>query len=178
LSRTIRELTAAIASGDTEAFGVFYEQWFDHILLEARLASRRDEQFCLDLVQDTMMRVIRSMKTFDHEDGLRRWLRVVVQTCCIDLFRAESRRRRREHSHQSLAGHAEYFNEHDERLVWLESQLAALEPDDAKLLDMRFRFGWTLARIASTLGLSTGAVDGRLNRLLAALRGRAKGMLP
>ena len=175
---TTGQLTAAIASGDTEAFGRFYEQWFEHVLMEARLTSRRDEQFCLDLVQDTMMRLIRSMKTFDNEDGLQRWLRVVVQTCCIDLFRAEARRRRREGTHHSITDQTKGANEQDERLVWLESQLAALTPDDAKLLDMRFRFGWTLARIASTLGLSTGAVDGRLNRLLAALRGRAKGMLP
>ena len=178
MSQTIHELTAAIASGDTEAFGRFYEQWFDHILTEARLASRRDEHFCLDLVQDVMLRIIRSRRVFDHEDSLRRWVRVVVQSCCIDHFRAESRRRRREHAHHSSAEQHEVVNEQDERLLWLESQLATLGPDDAKLLDMRFRFGWTLGRIASTLGLSTGAVDGRLNRLLAALRGRVKGMLP
>jgi len=178
LSRTVHDCTAAIASGDTEAFGRFYELWFDHILTEARLASRRDEHFCLDLVQDVMLRIIRSRRVFEHEDGLRRWLHVVVRSCCIDMFRAEARRRRREQTHHSSAEQRDVIHEHDERLTWLESQLTTLGPDDAKLLDMRFRFGWTLGRIASTLGLSTGAVDGRLNRLLAALRGRAKGMLP
>ncbi len=37
---------------------------------------------------------------------------------------------------------------------------------------MRHRFGWTLQDIGRALGLSPGAVDGRLRRLVRTLRKR------
>ena len=43
-----------------------------------------------------------------------------------------------------------------------------------RLLTMRYRFGWTLQRIGAAVGLKPGAVDGRLARLVAALRRRAQ----
>ena len=52
-------LTALIARGDERAFATFYELWFDRALALARSISRRDESFCLDVVQDCMLRVVR-----------------------------------------------------------------------------------------------------------------------
>ena len=60
--REIKTLTGAIAAGDTDAFSRFYRARFDQMLAEAVRATGRDESFCLDVVQDAMMRVIRSMK--------------------------------------------------------------------------------------------------------------------
>jgi DNA-directed RNA polymerase specialized sigma24 family protein len=79
-SSTIQRLTTAIASGDTEAFGRFYDRWFDWSVAEARRATGRDESFCLDVVQDAMMRVIKSMKPLPHEAALYRWMRVVIRS--------------------------------------------------------------------------------------------------
>jgi DNA-directed RNA polymerase specialized sigma24 family protein len=41
------------------------------------------------------------------------------------------------------------------------------------MLTMRHRFGWTLRRIGNAVGLSPGAVDGRLGRTREALRKQA-----
>ena len=62
-------LTAAIARGDPTAFGRFYELWFDPALALARSISGRDESFCLDVVQDCMLRVVRSMKPLATESS-------------------------------------------------------------------------------------------------------------
>jgi RNA polymerase sigma factor (sigma-70 family) len=177
---SVQALTKAIASGDAAAFARFYRAWFDFTLNEARRSTGRDEQFCLDAVQETMLRVIRRMKPLPHEAALSAWLRAAVRRAGIDLLRRDLRRQRREASIAQPAS-ADASRDDDqrqrrlarERIDWLRAQLAAMPPDQARLLDLRFRLGWTLSRIASALSLKTGAVDGRINRALEQLRSSA-----
>lgn len=176
----VRSLTEAIASGNTEAFATFYRAWFDTMYAQARNASGRDESFCLDVVQDAMLRVIKSVPAMESADDLRRWLRVVVQSCAYDRFREEARRKAREQRAVAMRGSnnssAEVGAAEDtvDRIRWLEHELQTLNDRDVQLLFMRHRFGWTLKRIGQTLGLKPGAVDGRIRRVLGKLRRRAK----
>ncbi|MGK0202373.1 MAG: DNA-directed RNA polymerase specialized sigma24 family protein, partial [Planctomycetota bacterium] len=50
-------LTGRIAAGDESAFAEFYEAWFVSTLALSRAISRRDEAWCLDVVQDVMLTV-------------------------------------------------------------------------------------------------------------------------
>ena len=145
--------TDAIASGDTEAFARFFNEWFEWMRRESARLSGRDDAFCADVVQNAMMRVIRSLKPMDDKDGLRRWLSVVVRSCVYDRLRADLQ----------------------ERLRWLEGELRTVGDANAELLLMRYRFGWTLQQIRTAVGLKPGAVDGRLRRLLGTLRRRERG---
>jgi RNA polymerase sigma factor (sigma-70 family) len=175
----VETLTTAIASGDTEAFARFYHAWFDVMYADAARATRRDESFCLDVVQDAMLRIIRRMKPLATEDDLRRWLRTVVQSCAYDRLRAEFRRRRREaeaaagrrESTGPTAGHPDELSRH---LQWLEQQLRSRDDASVRMLLMRHRFGWTLQQIGAALGVKPGTIDGRLRRLVRGLRRQAK----
>jgi RNA polymerase sigma factor (sigma-70 family) len=167
-------LTRAIACGDSAAFARFYNQWFNVAYTEARRASGGcDEQFCLDVVQDSMMRVIRSIKPMESTIDIQRWLCVVVRSCCHDRLRKEARIRRRERASARLASPA-IEADLDDQLEWLRHQLSCLDGEQVKLLNLRFRLGWTLHRIGSALGLKPGAVDGRITRCLAGLRDQAR----
>ncbi len=168
-----RVLTTAVASGDTEAFALFFNRWFEWMGRESARLSGRDDAFCADVVQDSMMRVIRSLKPLDTEDSLRRWLRVVVRSCVYDRLRAEARRRARD---RAAARPARRQPDPDlqGRIRWLERELQSIGDANADLLLMRYRFGWTLQQIGAVLGLKAGAVDGRLRRLLSTLRGRER----
>ncbi|MHC4414188.1 MAG: RNA polymerase sigma factor [Planctomycetota bacterium] len=174
----IRSLTSAIASGDTEAFTRFYRRWFDAMYAEAARATGRDESFCLDVVQDAMMRVIRSITPMSSELDLRRWLRVVVQSCAYDRLRQEARRRDRERQAAAAREASRPTppgpDDPRTRIRWLEEQLRTLDHRSGQLLLMRHRFGWTLREIGNAVGLKPGAVDGRLRRLLSTLRRRAR----
>ena len=163
-----RSLTAAIASGDTEAFAGFFGLWFEWMRREAGRATGRDESFCLDVVQDSMMRVIRSMKPMSTDDDLRRWLGVVVRSCAYDRLRREARARDRQYRADTATG-AEHDLELHGRIRWLEQELRSMSSLNAELLLMRYRFGWTLQQIGTALGLKPGAVDGRLRRLIGGL---------
>ena len=61
----------------------------------------------------------------------------------------------------------------EDRLQWLRARIATMDKQIVRMIEMRFERRWTLARIAETLGLTIGTIDGRLRRALADLRQRA-----
>lgn len=164
---TTRELTASIASGDTEAFARLYSERFDQMYAWARQATRRDESFCLDAVQDAFIRIIKGMKPIASEGELMAWLRKVTLSACYDQLRRE--RRRSSHEHSAPAREQPQITD-TQQMDWIVNELAQLDESSAALIEMRYRFGWTLQRIGSALGLKPGAVDGRINRLTSSIR--------
>ncbi|MFQ5491586.1 MAG: RNA polymerase sigma factor [Phycisphaerae bacterium] len=174
MNASVAELTAAIASGDGEAFTHLFRTRFDEMYAEARRATGRDESFCLDVVQDAMIRVIRSIKPMDTPQRLRNWLRVVVQTCAYDRLRSEARRDQRERRAAGVEAAGMEEAPCGEELRWLRREISSQDDAHMGLLIMRYRLGWTLQRIGEVVGLGPGAVDGRLRRLTALLRRRAK----
>ena len=176
-SESVRTLTRAIAQGDTEAFGAFYETWFDRMLAMARAVSRRDESFCLDIVQDTMLRVVRYLKPMPSEKALTNWIARAVLTATIDRLRRESRRpaREREAACRLLEEGSERVAD-EEQIEWLQAQLEVLPARDQQLIRERFHHGRTLEEVGAAVGLSGHAAHGRIRRIIERLRRAAKGV--
>ena len=174
MSESVREQTAAIALGNTEAFARFFQARSAQLYAEARSVTRRDESFCLDVVQDAMIRVIRTIKPVNDEVRLRAWLRVVVRACAYDRLRKELRQRRREEAVRESSEAVEEEAALDEQVEWLRQELGNMDEPAARLMLMRYRLGWTLQRIGEAVGLRPGAVDGRIGRTVATLRRRAQ----
>jgi RNA polymerase sigma-70 factor (ECF subfamily) len=168
-------LTAGMAAGDARAVELFYRRYFDWLYAQARLATRRDESFCLDVVQDAVLRIVRSVRTVGSEAQFRAWLRLVVQTVAWDKLRSESRRTQRELVIASIRTEQTTLDEpaDESQQAWLEQQIARLDPQLVTMIEMRYEQNWTLGRIAKALGLSIGTIDGRLRRALKQLRDRA-----
>lgn len=162
-----------MAAGHGGSIEAFYRGYFDRMYRYARQATRGDEATCLDVVQDAMVRIVRTIKRVDSEAQLVAWVRLVVRTTAYDYLKRESRRRTRESL--VLAGSvAERGTDVDaEQLEWLRGELSRLDPQIAKMIELRYEKLWTLTRIAASLGITTGAVDGRLRRALRDLRLRA-----
>lgn len=163
-----RPLSARIASGDPEAFTSFYRKWFNPMCAEVRRLTGRDESFCLDVVQEVMMNIIRAAPPVDDESALRAWLTVVVRRCALDRLRAEKRRMQREHRRGTTV--VARTPDTDDLLASLQSELRELDPDRFSLLRFKLGLDWTLERIGSLVGLKAGAVDGRIGRTLTQLR--------
>lgn len=168
-------LTAGVAAGDPAAVEAFYRAWFDRLYDWARRATGRDESFCLDVVQEAVLRVVRTVRPVDAPARFAAWLKLVVRTTAYDLLKKERRARdaaARAAGAVTPADPADPAAD-DERLAWLRRELDAADAELARLIELRYRDGWTLARVAEAVGLTTGGVDGRLRRALAALRERA-----
>jgi RNA polymerase sigma-70 factor, ECF subfamily len=173
--RSAAVLSALIARGDRGALGELYELWFPRLLGAARRAlggAGRDEHVCLDVVQESMLRVAKSMKAMPTDGDVERWMMRVVHTMAIDLLRREVRRRRRQEraSHDRPEAHEE--GEMEERIEWLQRELRAMPGDEGRLLWLRFGADRTLAATGAAAGISGHAVHGRIRRSLARLRER------
>lgn len=179
--QNVHEITSAIASASAgaaahvEAFGALYDAKFDQVYAALRRRTGVDESTALDLVQDTMMRVIRHMKPFHTESELDAWLARVAMTAAYDHLRKERRRRLRElraAAQSSKVMHAAV--ELDDMVEALRREIESLDHGAFDLLSMRFRAGMTLEAIGRRIGVGPGAVDGRLRRALDQLRQQFK----
>jgi len=175
------QLTAAVARGDEQAFAAFYELWFDRTLALARKATRRDESFCLDVVQDCMLRVVRAMRPLDTESAVEAWMARAVLTTAIDRLRADRRRTRREQEAargEQDDAHPATEAEVTERNAWLIAHLRELPERDQQLLAARFGDDKTLAEVGEALGMTGHAAHGRIRRIIARLRDAAQELFP
>ena len=171
----VHQLTAALAAGEAAAVETFYRRYFDFLYRQVRRATGRDEAFCLDVVQDAVLRILRSVRPARTEAQFRAWLKLVVQTTAYDLLRSESRRKSRELAMAATAEatHGEREENDQERMQWLAGEIAKMDVEILRMINMRYQRRWTLARVAEALGLTIGTIDGRLRRALAELRQRA-----
>lgn len=164
-------LTRAVARGDARAFGVLYERWFDRLHATAHRLTGRDEAFCLDVVQDCLLKAARRMPPLSSEAALASWLWRVVHRTALDHLRRERRRIARERGARPPESTLPVL---DERIAWLRSRIDELPAEDRGLLAARFAHGLTLDQIGTDAGTTGDAAHGRLRRTLARLRKAAE----
>lgn len=170
-----RALCAAIAAGDPAAFAVFYDAWFDATFALARAFARRDESFHLDVVQDVMLKVVRSLPVLATEAAVSAWMARAVCSTVVDRLRSEQRRERRER--RAAAERSDVDDcvpwrglQAGERTAWLRDRLLELPGVERKLVEARFFGDGSVAAAGQALGLSADAAQGRLRRCLLRLR--------
>lgn len=171
-----------IHAGDPNALSDFYKSWFDRSLAIVRARTGRDESFALDVVQDAMIRVARSVPRLDSEADLSRWMIRVLTTCALDRVKAESREQsRRAHAAPASAVTASGNPDDDSRLSVdaviqaLQRHLAELKPDQRAALMLRFWLGRSLAAIGRAFSISEDSAHAKLRTSLRSLRRAALG---
>ena len=162
-------LTTAMAAGDPAAVAAFYRGHFPLLYAAARRATGgADEATCLDVVQDAVLRIVRTVRPVASAGQLRAWAVLVVRTVAYDHLRAAARRWRHEAAVVVAPGGPQGAD--GEQRAWLADRLSELDPALVRLIDLRYQHRWTLARIAAAVGLPVGTVDGRLRRAISQLR--------
>jgi len=173
----IAELTRRLVVGDSAAIKEFYERYFELMFREAAFASGGDEATCLDIVQDSLLKMLRCIKPMQTEEQLRCWTRKLVKSVAVDSLRKRRSQLNRERiaaREPNASSNITELEQIQARLMWLEESLSKLAPDQRRLLSLRYRVGWTLQKIADSLGMKAGAVDGRIRRLVDQLRQQAE----
>jgi RNA polymerase sigma factor (sigma-70 family) len=172
VAQVLAPLSARIAAGDTRALGEFYEARFERMYALARTFTGRDESFCLDVVQETMLRVARRMKTMTTDADVDRWVGAVLRSAATDLLRREERRARRDRAAPATAPSVLRVApvSSGEPGAALHAALATLHSDDLLLLKLRFDRGATLNQTGRALGTTGDAAHGRIRRALTKLR--------
>lgn len=164
----------------TEAeFESFYTEWFPTLLTWSRSFIPSDEHLALDIVQETMIRVIRSLPALDSHAALVAWLRAANRSAAIDLLRrrlaSQARERAAARPEISDSVHPQHHRKSavvgdDRDFTALIQALASLSPDDQLLLRLRSDSSASFEQLASSLGGTPDSLYGRARRALARLR--------
>lgn len=129
----------------------------------------RDQALAEDLVQETMLRAWRSLDSLRDEHSAKSWLITILRR---ELARHLSRQRGEEVDVDSiqLAAVAATGDEADTDRQDLRHAIAHLEDDYREPLVLQVIMGFSVAEIAQTMNLTTGAVLTRLHRARNKLR--------
>lgn len=168
-----------IRGGDPDALAEFYRHWFDRSVAIVRGRTGRDESFALDVVQDAMIRVARSMPRLESEGDVSRWMIRVLTTCALDRLKIEARERARGRRTGSNSGPTNKDTEESAKIAetteMLARCLAELKPEERAALGLRFWLGRSLAAIGRAFSVSEDAAHGRIRTSLRSLRRASEG---
>ncbi len=119
-----------------------------------------------DLVQDTFLRVVRSLPRFRFECEVRTWILSIARNTCADAVRNVSRRRQREHD-----GPAVDAPESGDMTLRIEltQALDSVPFDFREAFVMTQMFGLSYAEAAEAIGVPIGTVRSRVARCRALL---------
>jgi RNA polymerase sigma factor (sigma-70 family) len=131
----------------------------------------RNATLAEDLASETFEKAFRLWRRFDPRRGTARtWLLAMARTTALDWFRAEERRRRREHAVAPP-------DIHEDALVeglspGLEQALASLSAGEREVIALRVVLELDGEAAARVLGISQTACSTRLSRALKKLEER------
>ena len=154
-------------AGEPEAFGQLVERHQAAMLRLAR-ALLGVGSAAEDAVQDAFLRLAQKPPRFDERgpDGpseerqLASWLYTVTRNICMDVLRAESRRKSRERevaAREACEGGLAQVEAADTR-AWVEQRLAALPIDQREVLVLRLLLDKSYREIAEITGKTVGTV--------------------
>jgi RNA polymerase sigma factor (sigma-70 family) len=160
------DLLARAQSGEREAFTELVERHHAD-LVRISFAITGDVDAARDAAQLAWIKAWQQLRSVREPERLRTWLIAIAANEARQRIRADKRRRVREISPITSAGPDAFASA--DRLD-LSAALSRLEPDDRRLLALRYLAGMTADEIGSAIGLSGSGVRSRLSRLVAQLR--------
>ena len=141
-----------------------------------------DRETARDLTQDTFVRIIQALDSFDERAKFTTWMTRIAMNGCISHLRKQKHRRAAsldattaggvmprsllESGEPTAGGRVEM----DESLRQLGLAMQLLEPEQRAILVLRDMRGLEYREITETLNIAVGTVKSRLFRARAALR--------
>jgi len=178
----------AFRAGDPEAVGTLLRSYQRRMFAVCYRMVRNDED-ARDLTQESMMKVLEGLATFDARARLSTWVIRVTMNCCLSHLRKRKLRRHLsldappdtvatsppgEHGGLNVADTRELGAtasvERDEASRLVIRALDSLDPDMRAVLVLRDMQDLDYQQIAEVIDAPVGTVKSRLFRARAALR--------
>ena len=155
----------------TARVAVLGELYREHYLRLVRLAVQLvdDQASAEDLVQDVFARLQRSQRDLAEITDPRRYLTAAV----VNQARSTLRHRRvarltpSDHEEHAEAADAQLIRDATSALIW--KAISRLPTRQRQVLVLRYYERWSIAEIATALGISRAAVSSSLDRALKSL---------
>lgn len=177
-ARLLREFRA----GDPGAFSSLVARHQGALLRHARLLTR-DRGAAEDAVQEAFLTLARTPPELDPSSaGLGAWLHTVTRNHCLDVMRAETRRRdredvaRSERPSESFDPNLRAIDEGDTKGA-IERSLVSLPDDQREVITLRLLQDKSYAEIAEITGRKIGTVGWLISVGMKALARELSGLL-
>jgi RNA polymerase sigma-70 factor (ECF subfamily) len=174
---TDEELARQASQGDTEAFHALTDRYYRAI--GAFLLRRMgDASSVEDVAQETFLEAFRSLKVGRLPERWSSWLFGIAHNCLgkwlrrrkVLTFGADTPAE--EIAAPDAGSPVEEAEETAHQLAALEKELATLDLDTRRLLELKHREGLTCEQIAERLGRPVGTIKSLLSRTYKLLRER------
>lgn len=157
-----------------EAFSVLVSRHLD-LVYSSALRQVRDPHLAKDVAQSVFLLLAKKARTLKRETILTGWLYRTTRFIVSDTFRAENRRRAREHAAmQPLTISDPHGASHEPR--WeeieplLDDAIATLNEQDRDLLLLRYFEKQSFKDVGRRFGINEDAAQKRVSRALEKLR--------
>lgn len=163
------ELVVRARSGDREAFAQLAALSIGRLDAAARLIIR-DRERARDVVQETLVRVWRSLPSLRDPARFEGWVRQLLVRACIDELRAMRRHvieiELTDMFQPAVAGSETVVVDRDS----LRRAFRWLDPEQRSLVVLHYYLDLPLAEVADALDIPVGTAKSRLHRARAMLR--------
>jgi RNA polymerase sigma-70 factor (ECF subfamily) len=164
---------AAALNGDAASFGILVER-HQQAAFRAAWLILRDEQAAEDAAQEGFVEAYRELRRFRQDLPFRPWLLRIVQNTALNEVRARNRRGGLLERARAIASREEPPPDDavaaaDESSRVLQA-IAELNPDDQRILHLRYFLELPEREIATAIDAPAGTVKSRLHRAGKRLR--------
>ena len=173
----IARLTSRMAAQDEAAYREFYELYFNRLLRYLLVLAGGREETARDVLQATLLRVVRHARRFESEEAFWSWLTVLARSSMVDSARKHKRYfALLDRFFQSRApAPPGPDGEADDRLMsLLEKNLHMLSPEERALIERKYMKGESVREIAADDGVTEKAIESRLLRIQPVKNRRAE----
>ena len=163
-----------IAAGDPEALGDLYDR-YGRVVFGVLYRMLGDAQASEEVMQDAFHAVWRQARTYRPDRGaVRTWLMAIARNAAIDRRRMKRRPREVTIDESAISLGDEASVEMDVaaalRAERVRAVVAALPPEQRRVLHLAFWGGLSQTEIAARAGMPLGTVKSRLRLAMAKLR--------
>jgi RNA polymerase sigma factor (sigma-70 family) len=160
-------LVAAARSGDAESFSRLCEQHYPALVAIA-YSQLADRGLAEDAAQEALLVVYRDITKLKDPGRFLPWLAAICRNVAIDMAKARARERRAgiEDCHPV----ADLCHHEDDTVAAVREIIFELDSDMRDLILLRYYGGMTYEQIATLLGVSEEAVNGKLRRARSTIR--------
>ncbi len=170
------ELAEQLQRGDRRALAPLVERHYDALIGYAYRLTYGDRALAEDLVQETFLRVLRGISSYQFPRPFKPWLYAIATNLARNHYASADQRRTSSDEVDDLPDAEEpdtFIIAHDEQQRVIAA-LRSLPDHHREVIILAYYQSLTLAEIADTLHIPLGTVKSRLSNGIARLREKMK----
>ena len=160
-----KKIIEKLKERDEETFELIYEHYYKLIYYVA-LNVTKDKEMASEIVQDTFMKMLTSIDTYDEGGKFKPWLCTIARN--LSLNKVTRRKDKDVVYDEELV----YSTKHSESKLmdYILTIKGSLTPEDANIVILKLVYNYKFREISEEMGLSLGLVQARYYQAIKILK--------